>query len=95
MAIKSSYELAMKRLGKSSAPKLTDEQKARLAELDRLYTAKIAQVELDLKPKIAAANSAIEKFEEAEKLEQTLRAEVQKLRGKLEAEKNAVRQEGK
>ena len=95
MAIKSSYELAMKRLGKSSAPKLTDEQKARLAELDRLYTAKIAQVELDLKPKIAAANSAIEKFEEAEKLEQTLRAEVQKLRGKLEAEKNAVRQEWK
>jgi len=91
MAIKSAYELAMERLGKSSAPKLTGEQKARLAELDRLYTAKIAQVELDLKPRIVAARAA-EKFEDAEKLEETLLAEIQKLRGKLEAEKEKVRQ---
>jgi molybdopterin converting factor small subunit len=90
MAIKSAYELAMERLGKSSTPKLTDKQKARLAELDSLYTAKIAEVELELTPKIAAARAA-EKFEDAEKLEKTLRAEVQKLRGKLEAEKEAVR----
>ena len=94
MAIKSAYELAMERLGKSSAPKLTDEQKKKLAELDRLYTAKIAQVELDLKPKIVEAQAA-GKFEDAEKLEETLRAEVQKLRAKLEANKDAVRQEGK
>jgi hypothetical protein len=91
MAIKSAYELAMERLGKSSAPKLTGEQKAKLAELDRLYTAKIAQVELDLNPKIAAARAAGE-FEDAEKLEETLRAEVQKLRSKLEAEKEGTRQ---
>jgi len=43
MAIKSAYELAMERLGKSSAPKLTGEQKKKLAELDQLYTAKLAQ----------------------------------------------------
>ena len=81
----------MERLGKSSSPKLTDGQKAKLAELDRLYTSKIAQVELDLKPKIAAAH-AMEKLEDAEKLDETLRAEIAKLRGKLESGKEAVRQ---
>ena len=83
----------MERLGKSSAPKLTDKQRARLAELDRLYTAKIAQVELDLKPKIAAAWAA-EKSEDAEKLEKTLQAEVQKLRGKLASQKEGIRKSG-
>ncbi|MGD0016970.1 MAG: hypothetical protein ABSC38_05590 [Verrucomicrobiia bacterium] len=91
MAIKTAYDLAMERLGKSSAPKLTGEQKKKLAELDRLYTSKIAQVELDLKPKIAAAR-AMEKFEDADKLEETLRAEIAKLRGKLEAGKEEIRQ---
>ena len=80
MAMKSAYELAMERLGKSSGPKLTDKQKTRLAELDRVYAAKIAQIELDLKPKIASALVS-EKPEDAEKLEETLRAEVQKLMG--------------
>ncbi len=91
MAIKSAYELAMERLGKSSGPKLSADQKKRLAELDKLYTAKIAETELDLKPKIAAAR-ANGKFEDADKLEQTLRNEIQKLRAKLDAEKEAVRQ---
>ena len=81
----------MERLGKSSAPKLTDEQKKKLAELDRLYTAKIAQVELDLKPKIVEAQ-ATGKLEDAEKLDETLRAEIAKLRGKLESGKEVVRQ---
>jgi predicted kinase len=90
MAIKSAYELAMERLGKSSAPKLTDKQKARLAELDRVYTAKIAQVELDLKPKIAAARAQGD-LKTAQKLDETLRNEIQKLRRKLEDEKEAVR----
>jgi len=88
MAIKSAYELAMERLGKLSARKLTDAHKAKLAELDRIYTAKIAEVELDLKPKIAAAG----KPEDREKLETTLRAEIAKLRRKLEEEKEKVRQ---
>jgi hypothetical protein len=90
MAIKSAYELAMERLGKSSAPKLTGEQKARLAELDRVYTAKIAERELELKPKIAEAQAA-GKLEDSEKLEETLRSEIAKLRARLEAEKEAVR----
>jgi len=88
MAIKSAYELAMERMGGAPLSKLTPEQKAKLAELDRVYLAKIAQVELDLKPKIAVAHDA----EELQKLQDTLRTEIQKLRAKLEAEKDSVRQ---
>ena len=90
MALKSSWELALERLGGKSTTKLTNEQKAKLADLDRVYTAKIAERELELKPKIAAA-SAAGKIEDAEKLAETLRAEIAKLRAKLEAEKNQVR----
>lgn len=91
MALKSSWELALERTGGKTAGKLTGEQKAKLAELEKIYTAKIAQVELDLKPKIAAAHAAGD-FEGAGKLEETLRAEIQKLRGKLDDEKESVRQ---
>src|SRR2546425_871548 len=60
MAIKSSYELAMERMAKQSPQptrKLTAKDKERLAEFDRIYAAKIAEEELALKPKIAAARS--------------------------------------
>lgn len=87
MALKSAWELALERTGGKTTGKLTDAKKAKLAELDRIYTAKIAEVELDLKPKIAASG----KPEDREKLEETLRAEIAKLRAKLEAEKEKVR----
>ena len=51
MAIKSAYELAMERMGGSPGKKLTQQQKANLAELDRVYSAKIAEEELSLNPK--------------------------------------------
>ena len=91
MALKSSWELALERTGGKSVAKLTSEQKAKLAELDKVYTAKIAERELELKPKIAAAHSA-GKIEDAEKLEETLRSEIAKVRAKLEDEKEKVRQ---
>jgi len=90
MALKSSWELALERTGGKTTAKLNAEQKKKLSELDRVYTAKIAERELELKPKIAEARAA-EKFEDAEKLEEILRAEIAKLRAKLEAEKEAVR----
>jgi hypothetical protein len=91
MAIKSAYELAMERMGGQPGKKLTADQKAKLAELDRVYTAKIAECELELNPKIVAARTA-GKPEDAEKLEKTLRAETAKFRAKLETEKEKVRQ---
>ena len=90
MALKSAWELAAARTGGQSVSKLTGEQKTRLAELDRVYTAKIAEVELDLQPKIATANAKND-VENAGKLSENLRAAVAKLRGKLEAEKEAIR----
>ncbi len=87
MALKSAWELALERTGGKPTGKLTDAQKAKLAELEKIYTAKIAERELELKPKIAAAPT----LEEREKLEETLRAEIAKLRAKLEEEKERVR----
>ena len=60
MAIKSSLDLAMERLAKQSggAPKkLTADQKAKLAELDKLCTARIAEFELIRQPKITETRS--------------------------------------
>ena len=91
MALKSSWELALERTGGKSTTKVTSGQKAKLAELDRVYTAKMAERELELKPKIAAANAA-GKVDDAQKLEEIFRAEVAKLRAKLEDEKEKVRQ---
>lgn len=92
MALKSSYDLAMERLGKTLGPerKLTSEQKKHLAEIDSIYKAKIADLELAFGDKIAAARAA-EDFEKVEKLEQTLLAERQKLREECEAKKEKLR----
>ncbi|HTS16543.1 MAG TPA: hypothetical protein VMP11_03125 [Verrucomicrobiae bacterium] len=90
MTLKSSWELALERTGGKSTAKLTNEQKAKLAELDKIYTAKIAERELELKPKIAAANAA-DKPDDAQKLDDILRAEIAKLRAKLDGEKEKVR----
>jgi hypothetical protein len=94
MAIKSAYELALERLAKQSPQptlKLTAKDKEKLAELDRVYSAKIAEQELALKPKIAAARANGD-LEGAQKLEETLRNEIQKLRRELEEKKDALRQ---
>ena len=90
MTLKSAWELAQARTGGATTGKLTPAQKAKLAELERIYTAKIAEVELDLQPKIAAAHNKND-AEAAGKLEESLRAAVAKFRAKLEAEKEAVR----
>jgi hypothetical protein len=48
--MKSSYELAMERLNKDNPiAQLTEEQKAKLGELDSKYAAKIAEKEIFLK----------------------------------------------
>ena len=73
MAIKSAYELALERMGGQPGKKLTAQQKAKLAELDRVYSAKIAEEELSLNPKVAAAHAAGD-LEGTPKLEETLRA---------------------
>jgi hypothetical protein len=92
MALKAAWELALERTGGKTAGKLTPTQKSKLAELDKVYTAKIAGEELALQPSIAAARAAGD-AETAQKLDEQLRTVVGRLRRKLEEEKDAVRQE--
>lgn len=93
MAIKSAYELAMERMGKSGEPtiKLTSAQKKQLAELDSLYKSRIAELELRLTPKIQEAQLA-GNAEESDKLRSELAKGTQSSREELEAKKEKVRQ---
>lgn len=90
--MKSAYELAMERLAKSdpSSGPLTAEQKARLAEIDRVYKGKAAEREIFLKKQIEDALAA-QKFEEVDKIKQQLASERARLEEEKEEEKERVR----
>ena len=89
--MKSSYELAMERLGKSApSVKLSGEQKKQLAELDSKYAAKIAEREIFLKDNLAAA--AAKGDEEAvRQLEKQRISERKSLQAELEEKKEKAR----
>jgi len=89
--MKTSYELAMERLGKTSPTvKLTAEQKKKIAELESKCAAKIAERELFLKGEII---KAIDKgdAEAVEQLEKQLASDRKALRAECEAKKETVR----
>ena len=91
--MKSSYELAMERLGKSApSTKLSDEQKKQLAELDSKYTAKIAEREIFLKGELAAA-AAKGDAEAYAQIEKQLVSERKKFQAELEEKKEKVRKQ--
>lgn len=82
----------MERLSKTApSVKLTEEQKRQLAELDSVYSAKIAEREITLKDQIAKALAAGD-IPKAHELEQQLVSERKKLQAELEEKKEAVRQ---
>lgn len=91
--MKSAYELAMERL-QASEPQvsLNDAQKAKLADLDQTYQAKIAEKEVFLDGLIAQAQTD-GKLEELTQLQEQRSREIQRLREKCEEEKEAVRRE--
>ena len=91
--MKSAYELAMERLAKSdpdAAKPLTDEQKARLAEIDQVYQGRIAEREIFLKQKLEEALSA-QKLDDAEEIRKQITNERARLEDEREDEKNEVR----
>ena len=89
--MKSAYELAMERLEKQSpSAKVTDEQKREIAEIDSLYTAKIAEREVFLKDQILKATAAGNR-EEIEALEKQLASELRRLNEDREEKKEKVR----
>jgi hypothetical protein len=82
----------MERLNKEApAAKLTAEQKKELAELDSVYSAKIAQREIFLKGELAKAEMGGD-FEALEQLQKQLVSERKSLNSELEEKKEAVRQ---
>lgn len=91
--MKSAYELAMERLAKSdpsAATPLTPEQKARLAEIDRVYKGKLAEREIFLKQQLDRA-LADAKAEEVDKIKQQIASERARLEEEREEEKERVR----
>jgi len=90
--MKTAYELAMERLGKTTPTvKLTTDQKKQLAELDSQYAAKIAEREIALKDEMAKVSAAGD-MEKVETLQQQLVNERKKLQAELEEKKDRVRQ---
>jgi len=92
--MKSAYELAMERLNKSSpSAKLTDKQRAELAEIDSQFAAKIAERELMLKDEL---RKAIEKgdTEAFEQLQKQLASDRKTLEAQREEKKEKIRNAG-
>jgi len=91
--MKSAYELAMERLAKAdpTANKpLSAEQKARLAEIDRVYQGKQAEREIFLKKQL---NDALAKgdADEADKIREQLASEKARIEEERDDEKDRVR----
>lgn len=89
--MKTAYELAMERLNKTSPTvRLSDEQKQRIAELDSIFKARIAEREIALKDSIASAAAAGD-MDKLSELEQRLASDRKKLQQELEDKKERVR----
>jgi septin family protein len=89
--MKSAYELAMERLNKAEpAVKLNPGQKKKLAELDSLAAAKVAQREIFLKGEIAKAQATGD-YESIEQLEKQLASERKTMAAELEEKKEKLR----
>jgi hypothetical protein len=91
--MKSAYERAMERFGQEKITKLSDEQKQKLAELEKLYQAKIAERELLLKAqkeKAAQANDP-EAYYQSMLNRYRMQASAGKLEEKKESPQGAAR----
>ena len=91
--MKSAYELAMERLEKNvPSAKVTDEQRAVLAEIDSTYKARIAEREVFLQSELQKAIAA-GKADDADDLRLQLSREVRRLQEECESKKAKARGE--
>ena len=92
-APKSAYELAMERLRKKDADDgviekpVTEEQKAEIAEIRKVYAARVAQEEILYKSKLLALWDP----EERDKIEEGYRRDVQRLNDERDRKIEKVR----
>ena len=87
--MKSAYELAMERFG-GPEKKLSDDQKARIAEIDQRCKAKIAELEI---MRQAAIDAAEDDPEKQGKLMRQKQHDIRELESKAERDKDAIRNE--
>lgn len=91
--MKSAYELAMERLEASdpeSRNTLSEDQKQKLAEIDKVYRAKVAERDVFLKKQLAEVRAQGNRNEEEALLKQ-IASERQLLEDEMESKKEAVR----
>ena len=91
--MKSSYELAMERLSKSdpgSVQSLTPEQRAKLADVDRVYQGRIAEREIFLRQRLEQALAG-QDADEVEKIKKQIMSEKARLEEDRESEKDKIR----
>ncbi len=89
--MKSAYELAMERLQKNApSASFTDEQKAKLGEIDSQFEAKIAGKKIFLSQEIEKAIAAGQ-VDEVEKLQRQLTTEIRRLQDDCESKKEKLR----
>ncbi len=86
--MKSSFELAMERLG--GINKVSDEKKKKIAEIESKFRAKIAQIEISAEKKMKSETVP----DEMEKIRSLLASEIASLKEKCENEKEKIRQQG-
>lgn len=86
--MKSAYELAMERLG--GAREYTDETKEKLADIDRRYDARVAEVRLHAEEKAATLKPGSDEIDE---LRANATRDIARLEEKRESEKEAVRKQ--
>jgi len=87
--MKSAYELAMEKFGGDATPKLTDQQKAEIAEIDNRFKAKIAEAEVMSQQQIGQAGDDLVKVDQ---MREALATEISRMREKAERQKNKVRE---
>ncbi len=90
--MKSSYELAMERMGGEDAP-LSDDQKKQIAEIDAKYKARVAEKKIFLEKSISEALQK-ENQEEVDLLRRQIAEEVANLENKAELEKEKIHHPG-
>ena len=85
--MKSAFELAMERLG-GPIKQYTDEQKQQLAEIDRVYEAKIAQAKFAAASRKEKAEGDLEKLKQ---IQEDMSVEIASLEEKRDHEKERLR----
>ncbi len=91
--MKSAYELAMERLEKDSpSQSLTNEQKAALAELNEIYSAKIEEKRILAEKEM---NEAMGNYDAINKIQERMHTEISRLEAERDEKKEAVRQQKK